>query len=92
MSYAELHCRGAFSFLRGSSVPEEYVQAAEHHGVSCVALCDRMGVYGSARFHTSATAEGTVRAIVGAELVLEDAPWNVTSRRNDSIDSPSGTG
>jgi len=72
MSYVELHCRSAFSFLRGASLPEEYVTAAQRQGVPAVALCDRDGVYGTARFHTSAREKGGVQAIVGAEVTLED--------------------
>ncbi len=69
--YLELHARSAFSFLRGASLPETLATTAAELGLPVVALCDRMGVYGSPRFRT-ATREQGVRALVGAELVLPE--------------------
>lgn len=71
MAFAELHARSAFSFLRGSSAPEEMVARAAELGMSHIAITDRDGVYGSARAHFKAQELG-LRAIVGAELTLED--------------------
>ena len=70
MSYLELHARSAFSFLRGASNPEDLAVAAQKNGMPALALCDRDGVYGSARMHAKAKENG-LRAIVGAELTLE---------------------
>lgn len=70
MSYLELHARSAFSFLRGASNPEDLAVAALKNGMPALALCDRDGVYGSARMHARAKEHG-LRAIVGAELTLE---------------------
>jgi error-prone DNA polymerase len=70
--YVELHARSAFSFLRGASLPEDYVKAAGAAGLSRMALCDRDGVYGAARFHTSAQEIGSLETIVGAEVTMED--------------------
>jgi error-prone DNA polymerase len=69
--YVEFHARSAFSFLRGASQPEHLVRAAAQAGLPALALLDRNGVYGSARAHHDARAQG-IRAIVGAELVMED--------------------
>src|SRR5271170_63092 len=71
MPYVELHARSAFSFLRGSSLPEHLAEAAVKQGLTAMALCDRNGVYGAPRFYTTAREHG-LRAIVGSELTLED--------------------
>jgi error-prone DNA polymerase len=81
-SYVELHARSAFSFLRGASQPEQLVERAVELEMPALAICDRDGVYGTARVH--AAAKGTnVRPIVGAELTLDDGtvlPVLVASR------------
>ena len=80
--YVELHARSAFSFLRGASQPEALVETAARLGLPALALCDRDGVYGTARFHARAREHG-VRPIVGAELTLDDGsvlPVLVASR------------
>src|ERR1700723_3835907 len=71
MSYIELHGRSAFSFLRGSSLPEHLAEMAIKQGLSAMALCDRNGVYGAPRFYAAAKEHG-VRPLVGSELTLED--------------------
>ncbi len=68
--YVELRARSAFSFLRGTSQPEDLVAAAGGLGLGGLAVCDRDGVYGSARVHAAARKVG-VRPIVGAELTME---------------------
>ena len=65
--YVELHSASAFSFLEGASQPEELIQRAVELNMPAMALLDRNGVYGAARFHTSAKRNG-VRAHVGAEI------------------------
>jgi len=70
-SYVELHCRSAFSFLRGASTPEQLAERAAQLQMPAVALCDRDGVYGAPRFFSQARELG-VRPIVGAELTMED--------------------
>ena len=71
MSYVELHARSACSFLRGASRPEELAHRAAHLEIPAMAICDRDGVYGSARHYAAANDNGT-RAIVGAELTMDD--------------------
>jgi len=71
MTYVELHAGSAFSFLRGASEPVELAKTAAQWGLSKLALCDRDGVYGSARMHAAAKESG-LTALVGAELTLED--------------------
>jgi error-prone DNA polymerase len=67
--YVELHAASAFSFLEGASLPEDLVQRAAELNMPAMALLDRNGVYGSARFHTLAKKHG-VRAHVGAEIAV----------------------
>ncbi len=69
--YVELHCRSAFSFLRGASTPEQLAERAAQLQLSAVALCDRDGVYGAPRFFGRARELG-IRPIVGAELTMTD--------------------
>lgn len=69
--YRELHVRSAFSFLRGAAAPEALADRAGELGLPAASLCDRNGFYGSVRFHQRA-AENGFRAIVGAELTMED--------------------
>jgi error-prone DNA polymerase len=71
MAYVELHARSAFSFLRGASLPEHLAEAAAKQEIPAIALCDRNGVYGAPRLHTTAQEKG-VRPMVGSELILED--------------------
>ena len=71
MDYVELHARSACSFLRAASHPEALAARAAHLDLPAVALCDRDGVYGAARFFAGAKEHG-IRAIVGAELTMED--------------------
>jgi error-prone DNA polymerase len=71
MPYVELHCHSAFSFLDGASHPVELAAAAAEQGHSALALTDHDGLYGSMEL-AMATRPLGVRAIVGAELTLED--------------------
>ncbi|MDG2306776.1 MAG: error-prone DNA polymerase [Candidatus Binatia bacterium] len=67
--YVELRCRSAFSFLAGSSPPEDLIRRAAELGHGALALADRDGLYGAPRFWKAAKAAGT-RPIVGAEVTL----------------------
>src|SRR6266550_4732737 len=71
MSYCELHCCSAFSFLRGGSFPEQLAEVAADLEMPAIALLDRNGVYGAQRFSVAAR-EHSVRPIIGAELSMED--------------------
>ncbi len=71
MSYAELHARSAFSFLRGSATPEDLVKTACDLQLPSVALLDRDGLCGAPRFFGPARENG-LTARVGAEITLED--------------------
>jgi DNA polymerase III alpha subunit (gram-positive type) len=52
--YIELHATSAFSFLAGATLPEQLIQRAVELEMPAIALADRNGVYGAARFHTAA--------------------------------------
>jgi error-prone DNA polymerase len=71
MTYVELHCHSAFSFLDGASLPDELVGAALQLGYDKVALTDHNSVSGSMEFAVSARALG-LRPIHGAEIDLDD--------------------
>jgi error-prone DNA polymerase len=71
MTYAELHCHSAYSFLDGASQPEEVAIRAGELGYEAVALTDHDGVYGSLEFAHAAKSVG-VRPITGAEVTLTD--------------------
>ncbi len=68
-SYAELHCRSNFSFLRGASHPEELVQRAHALGYSALALTDECSLAGVVRAHAEAKALG-LPFVVGSEVKL----------------------
>ena len=67
--YVELHAASAFSFLQAASPPESLVERAHALDMPAMALLDHNGVYGSARFHTSAKLNG-IQAHVGAEVTV----------------------
>jgi error-prone DNA polymerase len=69
VSYVELHCHSAYSFLDGASQPEELAARAAELGYEAIALTDHDGVYGSLEFAHAAKALG-VRPITGAEVTL----------------------
>jgi error-prone DNA polymerase len=71
MTYAELHCHSAFSFLDGASLPDELVPTALALGYETLALTDHNSVSGSMEFAVSARALG-LRPIHGAEIDLDD--------------------
>ena len=71
VSYVELHCHSAFSFLDGASLPDELVPTALALGHGAMALTDHNSVSGSMEFAVAAGAMG-LRAIHGAELDLDD--------------------
>jgi error-prone DNA polymerase len=65
--YIELHARSAFSFLEGSSLPEELVGVCQHFQMPAMALLDTDGLYGAPRFHLIANKIG-IKAHIGAEV------------------------
>ncbi len=70
-AYVELHARSAFSFLEGSSVPEELVARAAALDFPALAILDRDNISGAARFHMAAK-KASLRAHIGAEITCTD--------------------
>jgi error-prone DNA polymerase len=72
-AYVELAVTSNFTFLRGASHPEELVETAAALGHAAMGLADHNSVAGVVRAHKAAKAAG-LRLLVGARLVLADAP------------------
>lgn len=66
-----MRAASAFSFLRGSSLPEDLVDRAVELGYSAMALCDRDGLYGAPRFHQHAK-KYKLHAMVASDVTLEN--------------------
>ena len=73
LPYAELGITTNFSFLRGSSHPDELVYTAANLGYSAVGVCDLNTVGGVVRAHEAAKKCG-LPFLVGARLRLVDSP------------------
>ena len=67
--YVELHCHSGFSFLDGSSQPQELVLEASKMGYPSLALTDHNGLYGSMEFAHEACKNG-IQAIIGSEITI----------------------
>ena len=83
--FIELSARSAFSFLEGSSAPEELAARAAELGHGALALTDSHGVYGLPRFHRAARGAG-IEAICGARVHL----FAEARRRRKSDPPPDG--
>jgi error-prone DNA polymerase len=77
--YIELHSRSAFSFLEGSSLPEELVGVCAGLGLPAMALLDRDGVYGAPRFHLASKKLG-IRAHIGSEITFSPQRYRGTEK------------
>jgi error-prone DNA polymerase len=71
VSYLELHAHSAYSFLDGSSLPDELAAAALELGHEALALTDHDNVCGAMEHAQACKAVG-LRALHGAELTLDD--------------------
>ena len=69
--YVELHAASAFSFLEGASLPETLIETAVEKVFPLIAITDRNGIYGAARFHSMAKKRG-IRAHIGAEISVRN--------------------
>jgi DNA polymerase III alpha subunit len=70
-AFAHLDVRSAFSLKEGAFVPEHLVALAAKIGMPAVALTDRDGLYGAARFVAACEREG-IRPILGASLTIRE--------------------
>jgi error-prone DNA polymerase len=80
--YVELHAHSAYSFLDGTSLPEELAIAAAEYGYEAFALTDHDNVCGTMEFAQACEAVG-MRSIAGTELTVGDdagraAPFHLT--------------
>src|SRR3954465_4571319 len=80
--YVEFHARSAFTFLEGGSIPEELVDVCAKLDMKAMALLDRDGVYGSARFHLAAK-KLEVKAHIGAEITTSTQRHRDTETNKD---------
>src|SRR3982751_2025395 len=69
-SFVHLDVRTYFSMKDGAMSPEEFAAWAAHLGMPAVAMTDRDGLYGAARF-VSACQQTGVRPLLGATLTTE---------------------
>jgi error-prone DNA polymerase len=73
VSYVELHCHSAYSFLDGASLPDELAAAASRLGYEALALTDHDGLHGAMELATAVKdSKLGIKPIAGAELTLED--------------------
>src|SRR5687768_12433284 len=89
--YVELHAHSAYSFLDGTSLPEEMAVAAAEYGYEAFALTDHDNVCGAMEFAQACDGLGT-RPIAGAELTVVDgggdadrSPFHLTLLVEDAI-------
>ena len=69
--FAELHAVSNFTFLRGSSRPEELITRANELEYLALAITDECSVAGMVRAHVAAKDRG-FKLIVGSEFRLQD--------------------
>src|SRR5438093_11651717 len=67
-----LDVRSCFSLKEGAFTPEQLVDQAAQLGMPAVALTDRDGLYGAARFVKACQGEG-IKPILGASLTVREA-------------------
>jgi error-prone DNA polymerase len=79
--YIELHARSAFSFLEGSSLPEDLAEMCARLCMPAMALLDTDGVYGAPRFHMAAKKIG-IKAHLGAEVTADLSPQSHRNTEN----------
>src|SRR4051794_38572601 len=73
-SFVHLDVRSCFSLKEGACTPEQLAARAAEVGMPAVALTDRDGLYGAARF-VHACASAGVQPILGASLTVRaEAP------------------
>ena len=70
--FVHLDVRSCFSLKEGAFTPEQLVHRAAELGMPAVALTDRDGLYGAARFVNACNQHG-VQPILGASLTVREA-------------------
>jgi error-prone DNA polymerase len=67
--FVHLDIRSCFSLKEGAFTPEQLVAVAAAHGMPAVALTDRDGLYGAARF-VDACTRASIRPVLGVSLTV----------------------
>ena len=88
-SFVHLDVRSYFSLREGAFSPEDLARRARALGMEAVALTDRDGLYGAARFAAACAREG-VRPILGATLTVRTRPERARAiaRGNERAGAP----
>jgi len=73
MNYTELQVTSNFSFLRGASHPEEFVELAASLGYKEIGITDRNSLAGIVRAHVAAKSTG-IRFLPACRIDLSDGP------------------
>jgi error-prone DNA polymerase len=68
--YVELHAHSAYSFLDGTSLPDELIERAAELGHAALAITDHDSLSGAMEF-AMAAQDSPVRAIFGAEITVK---------------------
>ena len=94
-AYAELAVTTNFSFLRGASDPEEFVEQAEKLGLAGIGIADRNSVAGVVRAYAMLTKDDdltddpeeepkrSLKLVVGARLVFADGTPDILTYPRD---------
>jgi error-prone DNA polymerase len=91
-SFVHLDVRSCFSLKEGAFTPEQLARKAAELGMPAVAMTDRDGLYGAARFVRACEQEG-VKPILGASLTVREGEGVTDGRsgpRAGCSDGPSG--
>ena len=67
--FVHLDVRSCFSLKEGAFTPEQLAHRAARLDMPAVAICDRDGLYGAARFVKACEEQG-VKPILGASLTI----------------------
>jgi error-prone DNA polymerase len=88
--YVELHCHSAYSFLDGTSLPQELLDRAGQLGYHALALTDHDSLAGAMEFAIGA-CDSPVRPIFGAEVTIRagDRPGD-GAKASSGWDVPAG--
>ncbi|MGZ5296996.1 MAG: DNA polymerase III subunit alpha, partial [Actinomycetota bacterium] len=85
-SFVHLDVRSCFSLKEGAFTPEQLVTRAAELGMPAVAITDRDGLYGAARFVEACEQQG-VKPILGASLTIRGRPRHPVARRPVETDT-----
>src|SRR5260370_18566641 len=76
----EVHARSVFRFVQGAGMLEELIGVCGGLKMPSMAVLDRDGVYGAARFHLAGKKLG-VKAHIGAEITVSSFKFQVSSSK-----------